>query len=90
MTKFYTFNTLWKKAQEYVAFDETKYTRAYNCFMWALEENAKKVEGDDFDPKAFNYFLLSWRWNAQQAQLNRDCSIRQLCLSVYEAYTLHI
>ncbi|MCO8354309.1 hypothetical protein ABEG10_13700 [Burkholderia cenocepacia] len=86
--KYLSFNTLWNKAKEYINFDANDHVDSYNCFMWALEENALKVEGDDFDIKKFNFFMLSWRHTARQASLNHGCSPKQICKRTYDAYMM--
>lgn len=87
MKKYASFNTLWKHAKNYVAFSTYDYVASYNCFMWALEENAKNVHGEDFDSNKFDHFVQCYRFNAQQEQINYNRTIKQLCLSAYESYT---
>ena len=87
MTKYASFNTLWKHAKDYTAFDTFDYVASYTCFMWALEENAQKVEGENFDADKFYLFFQSYLYSAQQEQLNHYRSIKQLCQSVYDSYT---
>ncbi|HDR9188611.1 TPA: hypothetical protein QDB51_002686 [Burkholderia vietnamiensis] len=90
--KYNKFETLWKNAKDYVSFSSSNYVSTYNCFMAALEENANKVEGDDFDSKRFEFFLLSWRHSAKQEVL-KYCqgydyrTVKGFCREVYEAYT---
>lgn len=87
MKKYASFNTLWKHVKNYVAFSTYDYVASYNCFIWALEENARKVEGEDFDADKFDFFVKSFRWNAQQEQFNHDMTIKQVCQSAYDSYT---
>ncbi|MCW3696342.1 hypothetical protein [Burkholderia cenocepacia] len=89
-TKTLSFNTLWKHAQEYTAFDAKDYLKAYNCFMWALEASEFKSKVDEFDIRKFNFFMLSWRHTAQQAHLNQVRTPKSICRDAYEAYTAPI
>ena len=91
MTKF---ETIWKELRLYTYFNYSKYNDyvlIYNIFMAELEAVAKKHKGDDFDSQGFDFFLKSWRWNAQQLQLkscsDRTITAKQFCKEVYEAYT---
>jgi len=81
-----SFETLWKGAKEYTAFRGNNYVAIYNCFMLELEDDARDVQGSDFEPKRFAFFMQSWRWNAQQEQMNHNRTPKQLCRDVYEAY----
>lgn len=89
--QFNKFETIWKEMKYYSGLNSTSYVETFNCFMQEMEEHAKQIESDDFDPRAFETYLLSWRHSAknelQKYCQGEDClTPKQFCREVYESY----
>lgn len=84
--KIKKFETLWKLAKQYESFDINDYVSVYNCFIWAVEEHATNVFGEEFNYEKFRDFVLCWRWTAKQEQSNKQKTPKQLCNDVYGSY----
>lgn len=82
-----TFNTIYNECKYYNNFN-VDFKTSYNIFMTELLEQAQKEE--DFNSKTFSFFCQSWRWTAQQNDLNLvdNSKIKKFLRKVYDAYNI--
>lgn len=84
------FETIYREMKHYPAFASGDEEIKYNCFMNELIVDAERVTEYDETKfnKTFNFYLMSYRWNAQQRDIN-NCdgqSTKQFLEKVYDNY----
>ena len=85
--KTITFETLYRAMKYYDGFKNGDDVVKLNCFM--NEMYSYISEQDGFDETKYDFFLKSWRWNAQQRIIgNGQGTTKRFLNSVYRAYSM--
>lgn len=89
-TKKRKFETIYREMNYYQQFKDGNDVMKFNCFMGEFRKDAVKsfVGSDDEFNRQYNFYLQSWRWNAQQRDLGKNAhqSSKQFLKEVYENY----